>query len=48
MQKNHSSKLFTNQYKIGVLENNWNEDRFDSNYLKELKPISSVILVVFF
>jgi hypothetical protein len=31
-----------NGYKIEILENNWNEERFDSKYIKEMKPISNV------
>ena len=26
-----------NGYKIDILENNWNEERFDSKYIKEMK-----------
>lgn len=31
-----------NRYKVDVLENNWNEERFDIKYIKELKPTLSV------
>ena len=32
---------FINGYKVNTLENNWNEDRFDLNYVTEHKPILS-------
>ena len=38
-----SKKGWTNGYKVNVLENNWNEERFDSRYIKETKPILNVI-----
>ncbi len=35
-------KLFVNSYRTAVLENNWNEERFDTNYLKAIRPIQNV------
>lgn len=32
-----------NRYKPSVLENNWNEERFDINNIKQLKPINQVM-----
>lgn len=34
-----SKEGWKNGYKIEILENNWNEERFDSKKIKEMKPI---------
>ena len=50
IKKTMSSKGgWKNGYNIGVLENNWNEERFDTKYLKEIKPVLNVkILILYF
>ena len=35
-------KLFINSYRTAVLENNWSEERFDTKYLKAIRPIQNV------
>lgn len=35
-------RIGVNRYKVDTLENNWNEERFDINYIKQLKPTLSV------
>lgn len=37
-----------NRYKPSILENNWNEDRFDKNYVKQHKPLTNVVLDNFY
>jgi hypothetical protein len=41
MQNKQSSLGFINGYKVTTLENNWNEDRFDLDYITEHRPIIS-------
>ena len=48
MQSNKSSHVFINGYKVTTLENNWNEERFDLNYITDHRPlISNVISNIF-
>lgn len=35
-------RIGVNRYKVDILVNNWNEERFDSNYIKQLKPALNV------
>ena len=37
-----SKSGWKNGFNKGVLENNWNEERFDTKYIKEMKPITNV------
>ena len=36
-----------NRYRCDVLENNWNEDRHDKNYVREHRPLTLVSLSSF-
>jgi hypothetical protein len=38
---NAERRLTNNQYRIEVLENNWNEERFDLKYMSEHRPMPS-------
>lgn len=38
-------KIRTNRYETDTLENNWNEERFDINYIKKLKPALNVSIL---
>ena len=43
MQSNKSKPGFINGYKVTTLENNWNEERFDLNYIKfNLRKIKKI------
>lgn len=37
-------RIGVNRYEVSTLENNWNEERFDTKYIKELKPALNVSL----
>jgi hypothetical protein len=37
-----------NKYTPDTMVNNWNEERFDANYTKLLKPITNVINIFLF
>ena len=50
MQNNNNNKLpslgFINRYKVTTLENNWNEDRFDLNYVTQHRPIFTEVITL--
>ena len=42
---NNSNLANKNRYTVNTLENNWNEERYDAKYVREIKPITSVIII---
>jgi hypothetical protein len=48
--QNGNNKLpslgFINRYKVTTLENNWNEDRFDLNYVTQHRPIFTEVITL--
>ena len=45
---NNANLAHKNRYTVGTLENNWNEERYDAKYIREIKPITSVIFTFHF
>ena len=42
-----NSSGWTNSYSLNTLEKNWNEERFDKKFVKQITPILNVLFFKF-